>query len=67
MKIALPFDRDAGISALTFHPNRRMAVSTSYGGDFKVPLEKMKILCKSIFCNEIHFLNIFLCLDMGLQ
>lgn len=28
--------RDAGISALTFHPNRRMAVSTSYGGDFKI-------------------------------
>lgn len=28
--------RDAGISALTFHPNRQMAVSTSYGGDFKI-------------------------------
>uniref|UniRef100_A0A9I9DF46 WD repeat-containing protein 75 second beta-propeller domain-containing protein n=1 Tax=Cucumis melo TaxID=3656 RepID=A0A9I9DF46_CUCME len=28
--------RDAGISALAFHPNRRMVVSTSYGGDFKM-------------------------------
>ncbi|GAY37175.1 hypothetical protein CUMW_027030 [Citrus unshiu] len=28
--------RDAGISAVAFHPNRRAAVSSSYGGDFKV-------------------------------
>ncbi|XP_022135000.1 WD repeat-containing protein 75 [Momordica charantia] len=28
--------RDAAISALTFHPTRLMAVSTSYGGDFKI-------------------------------
>ncbi|OVA15479.1 WD40 repeat [Macleaya cordata] len=27
---------DAGISALAFHPTRDMAVSTSYGGDFKI-------------------------------
>ncbi|KAF3950512.1 hypothetical protein CMV_023745 [Castanea mollissima] len=28
--------RDAGISAVAFHPTRHMAVSSSYGGDFKV-------------------------------
>ncbi|KAH7572563.1 hypothetical protein JRO89_XS04G0275200 [Xanthoceras sorbifolium] len=28
--------RDAGISAVAFHPTRRVAVSSSYGGDFKV-------------------------------
>ncbi|KAK1257118.1 hypothetical protein QJS04_geneDACA023666 [Acorus gramineus] len=27
---------DAGISALAFHPSRSMAVSSSYGGDFKI-------------------------------
>ncbi|XP_015899229.3 uncharacterized protein LOC107432272 [Ziziphus jujuba] len=28
--------RDAGISAVAFHPTRKMAVSSSYGGDFKI-------------------------------
>ncbi|XAR63690.1 hypothetical protein NMG60_11023719 [Bertholletia excelsa] len=28
--------RDAGISAIAFHPTRCMAVSSSYGGDFKI-------------------------------
>ncbi|GMY35359.1 WD repeat-containing protein 75 [Fagus crenata] len=28
--------RDAGISAVAFHPIRHMAVSSSYGGDFKI-------------------------------
>ncbi|XP_031265870.1 WD repeat-containing protein 75 isoform X2 [Pistacia vera] len=28
--------RDAGISTVAFHPTRRLAVSSSYGGDFKV-------------------------------
>lgn len=28
--------RDAGISAIAFHPTRHMAVSSSYGGDFKI-------------------------------
>ncbi|XP_050373389.1 uncharacterized protein LOC126791037 isoform X2 [Argentina anserina] len=28
--------RDAGISALAFHPTRQMVVSSSYGGDFKI-------------------------------
>nr|XP_043629244.1 WD repeat-containing protein 75 [Erigeron canadensis] len=28
--------RDAGVSAIAFHPTRGMAVSASYGGDFKV-------------------------------
>lgn len=34
--IILVLCRDAGISAVAFHPNRRAAVSSSYGGDFKV-------------------------------
>lgn len=28
--------RDAGVSGIAFHPTRRMAVSSSYGGDFKI-------------------------------
>ncbi|KAG2323468.1 hypothetical protein Bca52824_016681 [Brassica carinata] len=28
--------KDAGVSAITFHPTRSMAVSTSFGGDFKI-------------------------------
>lgn len=32
------FNRDAVISAAAFHPTRKMAVSSSYGGDFKVIL-----------------------------
>ncbi|KAF4391174.1 hypothetical protein G4B88_016484 [Cannabis sativa] len=28
--------RDAGVSSVAFHPSRRMAVSTSNGGDFKI-------------------------------
>ncbi|KAM5553832.1 hypothetical protein ABKV19_025854 [Rosa sericea] len=28
--------RDAGVSALAFHPTRQMVVSSSYGGDFKI-------------------------------
>ncbi|KAJ7979445.1 WD repeat-containing protein 75 [Quillaja saponaria] len=28
--------RDAGISAVAFHPTRHMAASSSYGGDFKI-------------------------------
>lgn len=34
--IYLLFDRDAHISSIAFHPTRHMAVSSSYGGDFKV-------------------------------
>lgn len=30
--------RDSGISAIAFHPTRHVAVSSSYGGDFKVIL-----------------------------
>lgn len=30
------FYRDAGVSVVAFHPTRGMAVSASYGGDFKV-------------------------------
>lgn len=28
--------RESDISAIAFHPSSRMAVSSSYGGDFKV-------------------------------
>ncbi|KAL0655060.1 hypothetical protein Bca4012_075644 [Brassica carinata] len=28
--------KDAGVSAIAFHPTRSMAVSTSFGGDFKI-------------------------------
>ncbi|ESW26740.1 hypothetical protein PHAVU_003G144100 [Phaseolus vulgaris] len=35
--------RDANISAVAFHPTRRMAVSSSYGGDFKVWVCKEEI------------------------
>ncbi|PSR85460.1 WD repeat-containing protein [Actinidia chinensis var. chinensis] len=28
--------RESGVSAIAFHPTRRMSVSTSYGGDFKI-------------------------------
>ncbi|KAI3785890.1 hypothetical protein L1987_45016 [Smallanthus sonchifolius] len=34
--------RDAGASAVAFHPIRGMAVSASYGGDFKFGLATMK-------------------------
>lgn len=37
--------RDAGISSLAFHPTRRMVVSSSYGGDFKVILIDLYIYC----------------------
>jgi hypothetical protein len=32
----LLINRDAHISGIAFHPTRHMAVSSSYGGDFKV-------------------------------
>ncbi|KAL8230509.1 hypothetical protein R6Q57_000287 [Mikania cordata] len=32
--------RDAGVSAVAFHPTQGMAVSASYGGDFKVWVSK---------------------------
>ncbi|KAL4582790.1 hypothetical protein LXL04_007349 [Taraxacum kok-saghyz] len=32
--------RDAGVSAVAFHPTRGMAVSASYGGDFKIWVSK---------------------------
>ncbi|KAL2338651.1 hypothetical protein Fmac_013097 [Flemingia macrophylla] len=35
--------RDAHISAVAFHPTRRMAVSSSYGGDFKIWVCKEEI------------------------
>ncbi|KAL6998978.1 hypothetical protein U1Q18_000144 [Sarracenia purpurea var. burkii] len=28
--------RESGVSAIAFHPTRHMAVSSSYGGDFKI-------------------------------
>ncbi|KAI4335407.1 hypothetical protein L6164_014052 [Bauhinia variegata] len=38
--------RDAHISAIAFHPTRRMAVSLSYGGDFKIWVSKDEIQLK---------------------
>ncbi|XP_014509948.1 WD repeat-containing protein 75 [Vigna radiata var. radiata] len=38
--------RDAHISAVAFHPTRHMAVSSSYGGDFKVWVCKEEIELK---------------------
>ncbi|KAF7838030.1 WD repeat-containing protein 75 [Senna tora] len=39
--------RDAHISAIAFHPTRHMAVSSSYGGDFKIWVSKDEIKQKS--------------------
>ncbi|KAF3452775.1 hypothetical protein FNV43_RR03208 [Rhamnella rubrinervis] len=39
--------RDAGVSAVAFHPTRNMAVSSSYGGDFKIWVCKDDIQQKS--------------------
>lgn len=35
--------RDAQVSAIAFHPTRHMAVSSSYGGDFKIWVSKDEI------------------------
>ncbi|KAJ6923456.1 hypothetical protein NC652_016937 [Populus alba x Populus x berolinensis] len=35
--------RDAGISAIAFHPTRPMAVSSSYGGDFKMRIFSVRL------------------------
>lgn len=40
---------DAAISALVFHPQKNMAVSCSYGGNFKVWVENENILSKKEF------------------
>ncbi|KAF4391190.1 hypothetical protein G4B88_016500 [Cannabis sativa] len=32
----IAYEKDAGVSSVAFHPSRRMAVSTSNGGDFKI-------------------------------
>lgn len=40
---------DAGISALVFHPSKNMAVSCSYGGNFKVWVEHEKVPSKQEF------------------
>jgi len=37
----LLINRDAHISAITFHPTRHMAVTSSFGGDFKVFLDTL--------------------------
>lgn len=43
IELALVF-RDAGVSAIASHLTRSMAVSTSFGGDFKVVL-KLILYC----------------------
>ncbi|CAK9157783.1 unnamed protein product [Ilex paraguariensis] len=38
--------RDAGVSGIGFHPTRHMAVSSSYGGDFKIWVRSHEVLQK---------------------
>ena len=41
--------RDAVVSAIIFHPSRVMAVSASYGGDFKVKFFNLFYNCEYVF------------------
>lgn len=41
--------RDAGISDIAFHPARCMAVSSSYGGDFKVLLDNWLFISFNLY------------------
>ena len=49
--------RDAGISAVAFHPARRMAVSSSYGGDFKVTLVQWQLYSEDPLCCKTYNFN----------
>jgi len=42
-------DSDAAISALVFHPQKNMAVSCSYGGNFKVTFSPFLVTGRNIF------------------
>jgi len=61
----LLIDRDANISAVAFNPTRRMAVSSSYGGDFKVIIDNLLCMLRisfwCLFCFLLHISG------MGLQ
>lgn len=52
--------RDAGVSAVAFHPTCGMAVSASYGGDFKV--KKVFLLFVQIL--KMHFYKLFMILQV---
>jgi len=63
----LLIDRDAHISAVAFHPTRHMAVSSSYGGDFKVIMDSLLFMLSML---SISFWCLFSYLHisgMGLQ
>lgn len=49
--------RDAGISAVAFHPTRHMAVSSSYGGDFKVTSVEWQLYSEDPLCCETYNFN----------
>lgn len=53
--------RDAGISAVAFHPNRRAAVSSSYGGDFKVILVAGILVVSSLFSQIVYSVIFLMC------
>lgn len=53
--------RDAGISAVAFHPNRRAAVSSSYGGDFKVILVAGILVLSSLFSQIVYSVIFLMC------
>lgn len=61
----LLIDRDAHISAVAFHPTRHMAVSSSYGGDFKVIMDSLLFMLSiSFWCLFSFVLHVS---GMGLQ
>ncbi|KAK1433946.1 hypothetical protein QVD17_10864 [Tagetes erecta] len=47
--------RDAGVSAVAFHPTRGMAVSASYGGDFKVWVSNHEIQQKDKMTQRVRW------------
>ena len=52
--------RDADVSAIAFHPTRRMAVSSSYGGDFKVTgsIGVKYLSVRFCLCKAFHFADL---------
>lgn len=50
--------RDAGISCVAFHPTRHVAVTSSYGGDFKVILVEWHFKIEYPFPCRTHNINL---------
>ena len=50
--------REAGISAVAFHPTRHMAVSSSYGGDFKVTSLSGDLNAEDSLCYRTYNFNL---------